>query len=311
MGWLLSPPCQTSLWSFSFGFSHLATQVVSFQGRATFFHLPHPDPHSGPLWVSIVAMESGLKARDLEESSLEGSCSSSFSSFSPVLLQCPPLPSLWDHEVGAGLTKKKGSQGNWLWVKSNQPKKADANKYTEQMDKTAGLGNSCGQALWPKEKKKKEPPQHWPGSTTKDEVLLWLWWGGNPQKGLPFCLPFLCPCVPEGSQPTFCAALLNAKSRVFINGICKSTTLGVWPGGRLRWDRCSPCPSSVHPQNTPLLERSTSQSLWLSRQPHRLVSFPALLSPLQLAWLMRVWKEGSHFKTCCAEGLSPQSCCTP
>ena len=24
------------------------------------------------------------------------------------------------------------------------------------MDKTAGLGNSCGQALWPKEKKKKK-----------------------------------------------------------------------------------------------------------------------------------------------------------
>ena len=108
-GWLLSPPCQTSLWSFSFAFSHLATQVVSFQGRATFFLLPPPDPHSGPLWVSIVAMESDLKARDLEESSLEGSCSSSISSFSPVLLQCPPLPSLWDHEVGAGLKKKKGS----------------------------------------------------------------------------------------------------------------------------------------------------------------------------------------------------------
>ena len=38
------------------------------------------------------------------------------------------------------------------------------------------VAKPCGQ----REKKKKEPPQHWPGSTTKDEVLLWLWWGGNP-----------------------------------------------------------------------------------------------------------------------------------
>ena len=139
-------------------------------------------------------------------------------------------------------------------------------------------GSSVAKPYGREKKKTQEPPQHWPGSTTKDEVLLWLWWRGNPLKRTPFLPFFLCPCVPEGSHPTFCAVLLNAKSRVFINGISKRTTLGVGPGGRLRWDRYFPCPSSIHPENTPLLD--TSQSLWFSRQPHPLVSFPALLPPL-------------------------------
>lgn len=63
----------------------------------------------------------------------------------------------------------------------------------------------------------------------------------------------------------------------------------------------------------PLLEHTPSgyfpEPLVLKATPPAGFLPCAAPTSLQLAWLMRVWKEGSHFKTCCADGLSPESCC--
>ena len=60
------------------------------------------------------------------------------------------------------------------------------------MDKTAGLGKSCGQALWPGEKKKKTKSLHNIGQALPLKMRCCFGYGGEEThwKGLPFYLFF-------------------------------------------------------------------------------------------------------------------------
>lgn len=103
-----------------------------------------------------------------------------------VLLQRPPLTSLWDHDVSTGLKRKKEARETGCGWKA--------------ISKTWQMQTNFPQNKWVN-------LQDWLGSATKGEVLLWLLVGVNPEKGVPFCLPLLSPCVPQSAHHIPCCHL--------------------------------------------------------------------------------------------------------
>lgn len=73
----------------------------------------------------------------------ELSYSSSMSSHSSVFLQHPPLNSLWDPEVSTGVKRRKQLEKLAMGEK-HLAEEADANRCTQQMDKTTGLAGPRG-----------------------------------------------------------------------------------------------------------------------------------------------------------------------
>lgn len=85
-----------------------------------------------------------LQSPRLEEKSYpELSYSSSMSSHSSVFLQHPPLNSLWDPEVSPGVKRRKQLEKLSMGEK-HLAEEADANRCTQQMDKTTGLAGPRG-----------------------------------------------------------------------------------------------------------------------------------------------------------------------
>lgn len=145
---------------------------------------------------------------------------------------------------------------------------------------TKADANKCVQNKWIKPRfrefaakpcgwRKKEPPQHWPGSTTKDEVLLG-YGGEETHKKDSLCLTFLCPVSLNDPFLHFCAVIKCQVQRLY--NVDPVPLLGVGPWGRLRWDRCFPCPL-IHLLRAPLFWREVLPRVSES-------TLPAVLFPL-------------------------------
>lgn len=110
-------------------------------------------------------------------------------------------------------------------------------------------------ALWPEEKEPHNIGQALPLGWGAALAMV----GRKPIKGLLFVYLFSVLVSLKDPLPTFCAALLNAKSSVFINGICKEYHFWGWGLGG-GWGRTGASHAPLYPpSNTPLLERSPSQ----------------------------------------------------